>query len=113
MAGMQSGWCHYGPPWCSLGAAPLAPLVPLACFSYFVLQRETRGMSVAGVCLRESIVRAGFEYATREEVPLCGFLGDDCVTLHHTPEIQVGSSALRQNHIHVIDGDSLIEIDEG
>lgn len=45
-------------------------------------------MSV-GVYLKESIIRAGFEYATREQVPLCGFLGDDCVTLQHTPEIQV------------------------
>ena len=43
----------------------------------------------AGVYLEKSIVQAAFEYSLRENVTLCGFLGDECVTLKHTPEIQV------------------------
>ncbi len=42
-----------------------------------------------GVYLEESIVRAAFEYSIRENVSLSGFLGDECVTMRHTPEIQV------------------------
>lgn len=42
-----------------------------------------------GVYLEASIVRAAFEYSLREDVSLSGFLGDDCVTLKHTPELQV------------------------
>ena len=45
----------------------------------------------AGVYLEKSIVQAAFEYSLRENVTLCGFLGDECVTLKHTPEIQVSS----------------------
>lgn len=37
-------------------------------------------------------MKAAFEYSVREDVTLCGFLGDDCVTLKHTPEIQVTSA---------------------
>ncbi len=43
----------------------------------------------AGVYLEKSIVRAAFEYSLRENVSLSGFLGDECVTMRHTPEIQV------------------------
>lgn len=38
--------------------------------------------------LEKSIVQAAFEYSIRENVTLCGFLGDECVTMRHTPEIQ-------------------------
>lgn len=34
-------------------------------------------------------MKAAFEYSLREDVSLCGFLGDDCITMKHTPEIQV------------------------
>lgn len=43
----------------------------------------------AGVYLKKSIVRAAFEYSIRENVSLSGFLGDECVTMRYTPEIQV------------------------
>ena len=46
----------------------------------------------AGVYLEDSIVRAAFEYSVREHVTLCAFLGDHCITLKHTPEIQVMSA---------------------
>ena len=49
----------------------------------------------AGVYLEDSIVKAAFEYSVREDVTLCAFLGDDCITLKHTPEIQV-TSAIEQ-----------------
>ena len=49
-------------------------------------------MWCAGMYLEASIVKAAFEYSSREDVTLCAFLGDDCVTLKHTQEIQVTSA---------------------
>ena len=51
-----------------------------------------------GVYLEKSIVRAAFEYSIRENVSLSGFLGDECVTLRHTPEIQVDCHC--EAHLH-------------
>ena len=35
------------------------------------------------------MVRAAFELAAERNVPLAGFLGDECVTLRMTPELEV------------------------
>lgn len=35
------------------------------------------------------MVRAAFEFAAERDVPLAGFLGDECVTLRMTPELEV------------------------
>ena len=78
---------------------PFPPSSP--CWLFFVLQMAPSAtcstaicvsVSVwwcAGVYLEASIVKAAFEYSLREDVSLCGFLGDDCITMKHTPEIQV------------------------
>ena len=44
---------------------------------------------VAGAELPSGVVRAAFEYAAERNVPLAGFLGDECVTLRMTPELEV------------------------
>ena len=54
----------------------------------------------AGVYLEKSIVRAAFEYSIRENVSLSGFLGDECVTMRHTPEIQVDCHC--EAHLHAV-----------
>ncbi|KAL3144565.1 hypothetical protein ABBQ32_004294 [Trebouxia sp. C0010 RCD-2024] len=46
------------------------------------------GLRLPSVYLEPSIVKAAFEYSARENVTLSAFLGDDCVTMKHTPEIQ-------------------------
>ncbi|DBA90100.1 TPA: hypothetical protein ACH3X1_003418 [Trebouxia sp. C0004] len=48
-----------------------------------------QGLRLPSVYLEKSIVRAAFEYSIRENVSLSGFLGDECVTMRYTPEIQV------------------------
>jgi len=53
---------------------------------------------IAGVYLEKSIVRAAFEYSIWENVSLSGFLGDECVTMRHTPEIQVDRHCEAQLH---------------
>ena len=44
---------------------------------------------VAGAQLPPEVVRAAFEFAAERNVPLAGFLGDECVTLRMTPELEV------------------------
>lgn len=44
---------------------------------------------VAGAELPAGVVRAAFEFAAERNVPLAGFLGDECVTLKMTPELEV------------------------
>ena len=46
------------------------------------------GELVASGTLPREVVRAAFEYAAAEDVPICGFLGEECVTIKQTPEIQ-------------------------
>ncbi len=70
-----------------LAAASQIGQCPLALCRAFVLL-------TAGVYLAKSIVQAAFEYSIKEDISLCGFLGDDCVTMKHTPEIQVDNSSL-------------------
>lgn len=48
------------------------------------------GDLIGGATLPPDVVRAAFEYAERTGAPICGFLGDECVTLGAmTPEIQL------------------------
>lgn len=48
-----------------------------------------RHLYCAGKDLPPSIVRSAFQYAAEMRVPLCAFLGDTCVTLELTDELQV------------------------
>ena len=55
-----------------------------------VTQRGLKGASErAGAMLPRAVVSAAFEYAAATGVPLAGFLGDECVTLRMTPELEV------------------------
>ena len=49
----------------------------------------------AGENLPSAVVEAAFRYSLEQDVPLAAFLGDDCVTLRQTPELQVRCSRLR------------------
>lgn len=44
----------------------------------------------AGKDLPPSVVREAFTYSLEHDAPLCGFLGDTCVTLRRTDELMVG-----------------------
>lgn len=46
------------------------------------------GQLVAGSHVDGSVVRQAFEYAQRHSIPLCGFLGEECVTLEMTQELE-------------------------
>ncbi len=55
-----------------------------------VTERRLKGASgCAGAALPRAVVSAAFEYAGATGVPLAGFLGDECVTLRMTPELEV------------------------
>ena len=47
----------------------------------------------AGKSLPPAVVRMGFDYSMQHDVPLAGFLGDECITLKMTPELEVSSVA--------------------
>lgn len=46
------------------------------------------GALVAGAQLDEEVVRRAFEYSLEHGIPLCGFLGEECVTLEMAPELE-------------------------
>ena len=48
----------------------------------------SRGEQLSDRHLDEAVVRAAFEYSLQQDVPLCGFLGDDCVTARMHPELE-------------------------
>ena len=48
-------------------------------------------MRRAGSNLPPSVVREAFQYSLEQNAPLCGFLGDTCVTLRMTDELKVGA----------------------
>ncbi len=53
-------------------------------------KRRLKGASeCAGAALPRAVVSAAFEFASATGVPLAGFLGDECVTLRMTPELEV------------------------
>ena len=47
-----------------------------------------RGELIAGGTLPEDVVRAAFEFSAAHDVPLCGFLGEECVTHKMHPELE-------------------------
>ena len=49
------------------------------------------GVPLPGAALDRAVVRAAFEYADQNGVPLCAFLGDSCATLRMAPELEVGA----------------------
>jgi hypothetical protein len=46
------------------------------------------GELIAGATLPEDVVRAAFEFSAAHDVPLCGFLGEECVTHKMHPELE-------------------------
>lgn len=46
------------------------------------------GNLIAGGTLPSDIVRQAFEFAQNQGVSVCGFLGEECVTIEMTPEVQ-------------------------
>ncbi|KAL0018066.1 hypothetical protein WJX77_011460 [Trebouxia sp. C0004] len=61
-----------------------------------------QGLRLPSVYLEKSIVRAAFEYSIRENVSLSGFLGDECVTMRYTPEIQALSDVYYEPRAQVM-----------
>ena len=53
----------------------------------------------AGKSLPPAVVRMGFDYSIQHGVPLAGFLGDECITLKMTPELEVSSVASLWAHL--------------
>ncbi|KAK9794386.1 hypothetical protein WJX73_003896 [Symbiochloris irregularis] len=47
-----------------------------------------RGQLLPGKTLPPAVVEAGFKYSMEAGIPLSAFLGDECVTLQHAPELQ-------------------------
>ena len=79
-------------------AAP-APFWPPLLRAPTSIQQLERGgspelsMWPAGKSLPPAVVRMGFDYSMQHDVPLAGFLGDECITLKMTPELEVSSVA--------------------
>lgn len=46
------------------------------------------GRLIAGGQLPMDVVRAAFEFSARHDVPVCGFLGEECVTHKMHPELE-------------------------
>ena len=46
------------------------------------------GELIAGGALPADVVRAAFEFSAAHDVPLCGFLGEECVTHKMHPELE-------------------------
>jgi hydroxymethylpyrimidine pyrophosphatase-like HAD family hydrolase len=58
----------------------------------FLQGLTTHGMDgrvVAGDALPPEVVRAAFLYSNDRGIPLCGFLGEECITTKMTPELRV------------------------
>ena len=46
------------------------------------------GRLIAGGTLPADVVRAAFEFSAAHDVPVCGFLGEQCVTNKLHPELE-------------------------